>query len=230
MAEPAIVGPPAGPPRLSHDELMAAQEQTLSAPRRKYTLAARALFVTLDLVYGKQRTMAKFKVLEIVARVPYQTWEHVAYIAVTHMHQSTGLAKRIQERIVEARSQQDNELWHLLILQDLIAREGARESQLKFFWLPQVIAFGYYQFSWLLYVVNPKWSYALNADFEDHAEHEYMQWVADNPEWETEPFDSDFAEEYGVFDSMADLFRQIGHDERVHKEESIAAMDAPRFK
>jgi hypothetical protein len=29
---------------------------------------------------------------------------------------------------------------------------------------------------------------------------------------------------------MADLFRQIGHDERVHKEESIAAMDAPRFE
>ena len=48
--------------------------------------------------------------------MPYQTWEHVAYIAVTHVHQSTGLSKRIQDRIVEARSQQDNELWHLLIL------------------------------------------------------------------------------------------------------------------
>ncbi|MDQ2759289.1 MAG: hypothetical protein M3Y17_02350 [Actinomycetota bacterium] len=209
---------------------MAAQEQTLSAPRRKYSLAARGLFLTLDLLYGKRRTMAKFKVLEIVARVPYQTWENVAYIAVTHMHQSTGIAKRIQERIVEVRSQQDNELWHLLILQELIVRESTRESQLKFMWLPQIIAFGYYQFSWLLYVVNPRWSYGLNADFEDHAEHEYMQWVADKPEWETQPFDSDFAQEYGVFASMADLFRQIGHDERVHKQESIAAMEAPRFE
>ncbi len=229
MPEATIAVPPAGPPRLSHDELVAAQKHTLSAPRRKYGLPARALFLILDLAYGKQRTMAKFKVLEIVARVPYQTWEHVAYIAVTHVHQSTGLAKRVQDRIVETRSQQDNELWHLLILQDLIAREGASESRLKFFWLPQVIAFGYYQFSWLLYVVNPRLSYGLNADFEDHAEHEYMQWVADNPEWETEPFAFDFAQEYGVFDSRADLFRQIGHDERVHKEESIAAMDTPRF-
>jgi hypothetical protein len=59
------------------------------------------------------------------------------------VHQSAGLAKRIQERVVEARGQQDNELWHLLILQDLIAREDARESQLNFFWLPQIIAFGY---------------------------------------------------------------------------------------
>jgi len=230
MAKPASEVPFAGPPRLSHDELVAAQKQTLSAPRRKYSLAARALFVTLDLVYGKRRTMAKFKVLEIVARVPYQTWEHVAYIAVTHVHQSIGFAKRIQDRIVEARGQQDNELWHLLILQDLIARDGKPESQLKFFWIPQLIAFGYYQFSWLLYVVNPKWSYGLNADFEDHAEHEYMQWVADNPEWETEPFHSELEDEYGAFDSMADLFRQIGHDERVHKQESVAAMDAPRFE
>jgi len=106
VAEPAIVVQSAAPPRLSHDELVAAQKQTLSAPRRKYSIAARALFLTLDLVYGKQRTKAKFKVLEIVARVPYQTWEHVAYIAVTHVHQSTGLAKRIPDRIVEARSQQ----------------------------------------------------------------------------------------------------------------------------
>lgn len=230
MAEPAAVAPSAGPPRLSHDDLVAAQRETLGASRRKYSLAARGLFLTLDLVYGRPRTMAKFKVLEIVARVPYQTWEHVAYIAVTHLHQSTGIVRRIQNRIVEARSQQDNELWHLLILQELIVREGARESQLKFFWLPQLIAFGYYQFSWLLYVVNPKWSYRLNADFEDHAEHEYMQWVAENPEWETAPFDSDFEEEYGAFDSMADLFRQIGHDERVHKLESIAAMSEPRFE
>ncbi|MDQ6806489.1 MAG: hypothetical protein M3065_16330 [Actinomycetota bacterium] len=229
MAESASAQPHPGPPRLSHDELVAAQKQTLSAPRRKYGLAARALFLTLDVVYGKPRTMAKFKVLEIVARVPYQTWEHVAYIAVTHVHQSIGFAKRIQDRIVEARTQQDNELWHLLILQDLIIREGVRESQLKFFWLPQLIAFGYYQFSWLLYVVNPIWSYALNADFEDHAEHEYMEWVADNPAWETQPVDSDFEEEYGVFESVADVFRQIGHDERVHKEESISDMEKPRF-
>src|ERR1700736_98979 len=108
MASAASAGQHEGPPRLTHDELVAAQKQTLTAPRRKYSPAARALFLTLDLVYGKRRTMAKFKVLEIVARVPYQTWEHVAYIAVTHVHQSIGLAKRIHDRILESRSQQDN--------------------------------------------------------------------------------------------------------------------------
>jgi len=28
---------------------------------------------------------------------------------------------------------------------------------------------------------------------------------------------------------VADLFRQIGHDERVHKEESLIALARPRF-
>jgi hypothetical protein len=32
-----------------------------------------------------------------------------------------------------------------------------------------------------------------------------------------------------TFDSLADLFRQIGHDERVRKEESLARMTEPRF-
>ncbi len=76
----------------------------------------------------------------------------------------------------------------------------------------------------LMYVVRPAWSYELNADFEDHAEHEYMTLVTEHPEWENQPFISAFEADYGSFESLADLFRQIGHDERVHKQESL---DAP---
>jgi hypothetical protein len=100
----------------------------------------------------------------------------------------------------------------------------------KYYWIPQAIAFGYYQLSWLLYVVRPAWSYRLNADFEDHAEHEYMEFVAEHPGWETEPFESAFSDDYARFESLADLFRQIGHDERVHKQESLAHATASRFR
>ena len=68
----------------------------------------------------------------------------------------------------------DNEQWHLLILEELIANSGKRENRIYYFWIPQAIALVYYQISWLLFVLKPKWSYGLNADFEDHAEHEYM--------------------------------------------------------
>src|SRR6266851_2923452 len=39
----------------------------------------------------------------------------------------------------------------------------------------------------LLFVIRPEWSYRLNADFEDHAEHEYMLYVAEHPELEAQP-------------------------------------------
>lgn len=219
-----------GPPRLPHDELMAAQQQTLATKRRTYGPAARLLFATLDLFYGRARTLSKFKVLELVARVPYQAWEQAAYIAITHVHEKTGLARRIHERVAESRAQQDNEQWHLLILDDLISGTGIKESRLRYFWLPQAIAFVYYQVSWVLYVLHPGWSYRLNADFEDHAEHEYAHLVAEQPEWETTPFVSHLAADFGEYASLADVFRQIGHDERVHKLSSEARLHAPRFR
>ena len=180
-----------------------------------------------SIFYGKPRTLSKFKVLELVARVPYQSWEQAAYIAITHVHERTGMARRIHDRIAESRSAQDNEQWHLLIIDELIARRGIREGRLRYFWLPQLIAFVYYQISWLMFVIRPGWSYRLNADFEDHAEHEYAALVEEHPEWENEPFDSAFIADYGSYDSVADVFRQIGHDERVHKQESEAQLAPP---
>ena len=93
--------------------------------------------------------------LELIARVPYQSWEQVTYIAVTHVHRDPGFARRVHERIAECRVQQDNEQWHLLLLEELVARSGKRESR---------------------------------------------------------------------------LFRQIGHDERGHKQESLAQAAASRFR
>jgi ubiquinol oxidase len=210
--------------------LRRAQADTLEAPRRRYGSAARILFILLDVVYGKPLTLSKFKVLELIARVPYMAWEQVAFIAITHVHADTDMARRIHERVATSLAQQDNEMYHLLIIEELIARSGKPQPQVKFFWLPQAIAFVYYQLSWLLFVVNPRWSYRLNADFEDHAEHEYMTMVAEHPDWDSAPFESSFSDDFGHFASLADVFRQIGHDERVHKLESEALMKQPRFR
>jgi ubiquinol oxidase len=216
--------------QLNHDELLVSYTQTLDTPRRRYGLGAKALFALLDLIYRKPRTLSKFKVLELVARVPYQAWEQVAYIAITHTHDRPDFARRVFDRVTESRGQEDNEQWHLLILEELIAKQGTREGRVKFTVIPQALAFVYYQVSWLLYVIRPAWSYRLNADFEDHAEHEYACLVGEHPEWESEPFDSAFADDYAHLDSVADLFRQISYDERVHKDESVAAMAQPRFR
>jgi ubiquinol oxidase len=88
----------------------------------------------------------------------------------------------------------------------------------------------YYYLSWLLYVLQPAWSYRLNADFEDHAEHEYAEFVRAHPELEFTPYSSVECAEYGTFASVADLLRQIGHDERCHKAESERHLLNPRQK
>lgn len=209
--------------------LVAEQQRTLQSPRRSYSLAARGLFVVMDLVYGRARSLGKFKVLEIIARVPYQAWEHVAYVALTHRFRRAHMAQRIFHRVEESRRQQDNEQWHLLIIEELIEQRGIRQGVIRFQLLPQLLAFAYYQLSWLLFVLKPRWSYRLNADFEDHAEHEYAQFVAESRWLDDEPYEGLFARQYGRFDTLADLFRSIGLDERHHKLESVARMDDARF-
>ena len=144
-------------------------------------------------------------------------------------HLDLANARRVFEFVSESRHQQDNEQWHLLILVEMTGRQGRKEGFLRFRLIPQLIAFFYYHVSWLLYVIRPGLSYELNAHFEDHAEHEYMEYVRENPQLETTPFKSDFEEDYGSFASQADLFRQIGLDERHHKLESLERLKRPRF-
>jgi hypothetical protein len=67
-----------------------------------------------------------------------------------------------------------------------------------------------------------------DTNFEDHAEHEYMAYVAEHPELDRQRVHSAIAADYGRFASLGDLLRQIGHDERVHKLESLAGHDTAR--
>ena len=211
-------------------DLIAEQAATLGGARRRYGLLAQLLFVTMDLVYGRRRTLSKFKVLEVVARVPYQAWEQVGYVAMTHKHETPDFARRIFDFVRESREQQDNEQWHLFILQELIHKRDVHEGFFRFRLIPQLLAFAYYHISWMLYVLRPTLSYRLNADFEDHAEHEYMEFVEANPEFDEEPWESMFEKDYGSYASLGDVLRQIGLDERHHKEESLARMDQARFR
>src|SRR5438132_12037064 len=91
--------------RLSPAELREEQKKTLAAPPLTYGFLAKILFMFMDLFYGRKRSWNKFKVLEIIARVPYQAWEQVAYIAITHSYEHRDFARRISDRVQEARHQ-----------------------------------------------------------------------------------------------------------------------------
>lgn len=211
-------------PKLSPAALRAAQEETLAAARRDYSLAARALFVTMDLLYGRRRTLAKFRVLEVVARVPYQSWETATYKQISRSSGRPAAVLRLWDRVRAFRAQQDNEQWHLMLLTELCELTGATGGRLRHGLLPKLISFGWWHFCWLLYALSPRWSHRLNADFEDHAEHQYAAFVAENPHLDDMPHVSEQCTGYGSFACVGDLLRQIGHDERLHKRESEARL------
>lgn len=210
---------------LNPQQLRIEQDRTLAMPPQRYGLPALLVFRLIDSIYGRERTWQKFKVNEVTARMPYQAWEHVAYSAITHTHHREQYARRIFERVKESRAQQDNEQWHLLIIQEWINRTGLPESKLKHRMMPPLLAFGFYHLTLILYAIRPGWSYRFNADLEDHAEREYMTFVMEHPELEREPFVSVFEKDFGLLPTMADVVRQIAIDERTHKEESLKKSD-----
>jgi ubiquinol oxidase len=208
-----------------HADLVTAQAETLANPRRKYGIFARLLFRGMDVLYGRAATLPKFVVLELVARVPYQTWEHAAYLAITRHAGETRVARRIYDRVCKAREQQDNEQWHLFILEDILEDHGVRLGWFRYRLVPQMIALIYYFVAFAMYLARPAWSHRLNADFEDHAEHEYMAFVAAHPELDAACCTCSVAADYGRFESIGDVLRQIALDERAHKLESIEQLE-----
>ena len=113
------------------DGLKAEQAKTLKAERRSYGLLAEILFHVMDLFYGRKRSLPKCMVLEIIARVPYQAWEQVAYIAMTQTSPKPAFARRVFDYVLETRHQQDNEQWHMFILEEMLAHFARSRTTIK---------------------------------------------------------------------------------------------------
>jgi hypothetical protein len=152
--------------------------------------------------------------------VPYRSWERVAQRRLARTEGRSALARRIQVRVAEARAQHDNEQWHMLVLEDLIARSGRPLGRWRHRRLPRLMALPWHLFTWVLHVVRPAWSYRLNAAFEAHAERQYMTFVEQHPELDHMSCDGPLAARFAWPVSVADVLRQIGHDERMHRLDS----------
>ncbi|HEY5017452.1 MAG TPA: hypothetical protein VII59_11825 [Streptosporangiaceae bacterium] len=71
-------------------------------PRRAHSPSTALNSVLLDVLCGQARTLGKFKVLELVAGVPYLSWERVAHIAITHIHRRPGMPGASRTRSLTA--------------------------------------------------------------------------------------------------------------------------------
>lgn len=203
-------------------DLKKEQDATFKRALREYGVLARILFWTMDTVYGRDLTWGKIRLLEILARIPYQAWEISQYHKMNRRF-SNPLAVRKAEDIVQwSRTAQDSEFWHLRVIQEKI-----REDTIPLHWfkdriMPSIAAFTYNLFSRLLAVVSLRTAYTLNADFEDHAEYEYMNFALQHPELDEQPVTSEVIQGYrNDLKTWGDVMRFIGLEERDHMNNSL---------
>jgi len=208
-------------------DLKAEQAKTLQTPVMQANVILRFMYVAMDVLYGTKRTLPKFKLIEILARYPYWAWEIGSYHKLTRRYTRTKYMNKKEtdhawRHIEFGRRSQDNEQWHLVLIEDIMRQKGMRQNWLMSTLVARLLAFGYLVLTRLMYRLKPEWSFAMNAKFESHAEHEYMRLVQEHPEWENEPVATEYFQYYPRQKTMADLFRRIGLDERDHMNESIA--------
>ncbi len=197
------------------------QERTLARPHLRATGMARLLFWGMDVAYGRKTTLPKVRLLEILARIPYQAWETSQYARLSRRYGSETDVARATEILEWGRRAQDNEFWHLRVIERRMQQTGLREGP---FWTGvahPVVCFKYALFSRLLARARIDRAFHMNAEFEDHAERTYMQFVTDHPELEEERPEDPLVNERGPYASWADVFRRIALDERDHMNDSF---------
>ena len=185
----------------------------------------KALFVFMDIMYGKKPSLGKFRVLEVVARIPYQSWEVVHYFLTTHLYSNEWRAIDFFRDSEFARSAQDNETMHVGGATQMGKSEKTGTGILRFYIVPLLIAYLYAVFCLLFYFFTPRKAYELNYIFEDHAREQYAIFLANNEQFKEKPLKSKFLEVYGRANAnYHDFFAGVRDDEINHRDRSLEAM------
>jgi ubiquinol oxidase len=115
-------------------------------------------------VRGTERDFARFYVLETVARVPYFAYLSVLHLRETFGERYEGMSERMRTHYAEA----DNELHHLLIMEELGGNANVIDRIVA-----QTAAFVYYWYIVLIYSMSEPAAYHLSELIEDHAYNTY---------------------------------------------------------
>jgi ubiquinol oxidase len=211
-------------------DLKREQQASMARPRYPYSLAARFFFSSMDLVAGRRTTLAKAKLLEILASIPYREWEALQYGRMTRGYRSLGVVQQARRIVAWGREAQDNEYWHLLVIQEKMNADGLSDPWYLVPPIPWLMVWSYVLLARLLALVSLRRAFLFNAEFEDHAEHTYARFVADHPEWDAQPVDNPVVKEHaGDLTTWADVFRRIALDERDHRNRSFAYCGKPEW-
>ena len=203
------------------------QQASLVRPRYKYSLAAKIFFLKMDLLTGRKTTLAKAKLIEMLASIPYLSWEIRQYTRLTRIYRNRDKVTHAEKILEWGREAQDNEYWHLLAINEKMKEEELKDPWYLLPLIPWIMVTVYVIMTRIMAVLNIRRAFLFNAEFEDHAEHVYAKFVEDHPELADQPVNNPIVDETGALETWADVFMRIGLDERDHMNNSFVFCGKP---
>lgn len=179
-----------------------------------------------NMVYGTEPSYLKFRAVEVIARVPYHSWEHAAFTLLTFFYTDEARALALSKTSNYVRTAQDNETMHVIVISGL-AEAHEHAGFVRHTLIPMLFAFFYFTASYILYLIRPRWSYELNYLFESHAFAQYDEFITKHAEeLKKAPILSEFLMQYGRTPlSQFEFFKSVRNDEIIHRNQSIHDID-----
>lgn len=180
-----------------------------------------------NLVYGKKPGYAKFKAIEVIARMPYQSWEVATYTLLTGFYSDEKRAIELTKTSQFSREAQDNETMHVVVISQIVKRLKC-EGFFRHVLIPLLFSFFYFWTLYILYMLSRRSALELNYLFENHAYHQYQEFLTrDGERLRDTAVYSDFLTYYGRNPrSEYELFESIRNDELIHRNRSIRELQA----
>lgn len=179
-----------------------------------------------NLVYGKRPGYAKFKAIEVIARIPYQSWESAAYTLLSALYGDERYAVRLVRLTAFSRFAQDNETMHVVV-NSHITQKHQCEGFFRHTLIPVLFAFFYFWVVYALYLISHRAALELNYLFESHAYKQYSEFLETNEAYlKQQPLMSEFLQFYGrEVRNEYEFFETVRNDELIHRNRSIREMD-----
>lgn len=205
----------------------AALRAEYAAPYDQYraTFIARLLGSLLvhsgTFIYGRKPSYAKFKAIEVIARIPYQSWEVAAYTILTTLYSNERRAIELTKLSAFSRMAQDNETMHVVVLSQIVQRLRC-QSFFRHTFIPFFFSFFYFWVVYILFLFSRRAALDLNYLFESHAYEQYQKFLdIEGDHLRQTPVLSDFLAFYGRnVRNEYELFELIRNDELIHRNRS----------
>lgn len=177
-------------------------------------------------VYGKKPSYLKFRAVEVIARVPYHSWESAAFTLLTLFYQDEARALKFAEVSHFGRFAKENETMHVVVISAL-AKKSKKANVIVHTLIPLLFAFFYFWVAYILYFLSPRSAFELNYAFESHAFEQYDEFLRTHKEsLKKKPMKSAYLEWYGRnCTNEYDFFLSVRNDEIIHRNKSIEEIE-----